>query len=408
MIPHFIAATVLVLSTASAALAGGQPGRGESLGGRDVPAARSTVRRVCVQMGVPTYRQPEAGAAVADGDAELPSRLGGGEYVQRTGRRAYGYVSVRTLKGVDVWIPERMPESGQPSLCVASGSVMRVCRTATGSQEVPVQADFAAPDAPPTAWLRRGSRVQLWGYFEERGRWTFVETHGTVGFVRSAELCHARSMPPGTQASERFKMIAAPAHPDCYQSGRERAAGEIRRIVIHNSEATLERTIALFQDCEPERPHSAHVGIDRDGTIYRFVEDKFAAFHTGGNNGGFNSSALGVELIAYNQPGAASMTPQQERALRALLRFWTRQYHITIPRDVVWNSTRSKTYNDLEFWRAPLSIHRLVSADRRTDCPNSIWANNAQGDEEFFHWRRTQLAQRPGGSTAATRDRHRH
>jgi hypothetical protein len=365
--------------------------------GREVLARTSSVRRVCVQMGVQTFRQPNRGTAIVEGDATLPARLGGGLYVVRTGRRAHGYTQVRTQKGVEVWIPDRLPQSGHPSLCAPAGSIMRVCRTDTAPQEVPVWADFAAPDAPPIAWLRRGRRVQLWGYFEERGRWSFVETGGTEGFVRSAELCHDRSTPPGTQATEHFHMIAAPANPECYQSGRERAAGEIRRLVIHNSEAPLERTIAMFQDCDPDRPHSAHVGIDRDGTLYRFVEDKFAAFHTGGtgSSGGFNSISLGVEVIAFDEAGAAAMTAPQERSLLALLRYWATQYHIAIPRSVLRNSTRSQTYNEVEYWQAPVTIHRLVSADRRTDCPRLLWPNTEAGDEAFLRWRQQHWGKRP-------------
>jgi len=194
-------------------------------------------------------------------------------------------------------------------------------------------------------------------------------------------------------------MIPAAAKPDCYQWGRERAATEIRRIIIHNSERTLESTAATFQECAPDRPTSAHVGIDRDGKIYRFVEDRFTAFHTGGivHSGGFNSMALGIEVIAYDKPGFTFMTREQERTLLDLIRFWMKEYHITIPRNVLQNSTRSKAYNDLEYWQAPVTIHRLVSADRGTDCPKFIWADSVQGDEEFFLWRRKHLGEDQGG-----------
>ena len=347
-------------------------------------------------MGVQTFRAPDQQSRIAREDIVLPSHLGGGVYVQLTGRRVSGYVQVRTLKGVEVWIQDVDPSSRQPSLCPAQGSVMRVCRNDTAPQEVPVQADFEAPDAAPVAFVKRGSPIQLWGYFEDRGRWTFVETHGRVGFVRSEELCHATSKPPRQQATEHFGMIAAPAKLDCYQFGRERAAEEIRRIVIHNSETNLQSTVAMFRECTPDHPLSAHVAIDRDGRIYRLVEDKFTAFHTGGvdNSGGFNSVSLGIEVIAYDKPGFTSMTPQQERSLLQLIRFWEKEYDITIPRNVLENSTASKSYNDLEYLQAPVTIHRLVSAERRTDCPKFIWADSVQGDEEFFLWRRTHLGRR--------------
>ncbi len=344
-------------------------------------------------MGVHTFRAPDDYSQVTANDVTLPSRLGGGLYVQLTGLHANGYVQVRTLQGIQVWVREVEPVSHNPSVCSPQGSIMRVCRKDDAPQEVPVEADFRVPDAAPVALVKRGTRIHLWGYFEDRGRWSLVETRGKVGFVRSDELCHANSKPPQVQATEHFRMITAPAKEDCYQFGRERAAAEIRRIVIHNSETTLQGTVAQFRECTPEHPVSAHVAIDRDGTMYRLVEDKFAAFHTGGteNSGGFNSISLGIEMIAAEQAELRGMTPQQERALLALIRFWSHQYHIAMPRDVLRNSALARGYNDVEYWRAPVTIHRLASAERRTDCPKFIWADSAAGDDEFFLWRRKHL-----------------
>ncbi len=372
--------------------------REQGVSGSDVLVTDTTVRRICVQMGVQTFHIPDKKAQIAIGDPILPARLGGGVYVQFTGLRQNGYVHARTLNGAGVWIPENEPESGDPSLCTAHATAMRVCRKDTPPQDVPIQADFEVEAAPPVALAKRGSLIRLWGYFEERGRWAFVETRGKVGFIRSEELCHEDFIPPSAKATERFGMIVTSAKPHCYQWRRERGANEIRRIIIHNSEKTLESTIATFQECDPERPTAAHVGIDRDGKIYRFVEDKFTAFHTGGsvNSGGFNSISLGIELIAYDKPGFTFMTPQQERSLLALVRFWAKEYNITFPQNVMENSTRSRAYYNLEFWRAPVTIHRLVSADRGTDCPKFIWADSVQGDEEFFLWRRKNLGDGTG------------
>ncbi|HSB71994.1 MAG TPA: peptidoglycan recognition family protein [Candidatus Methylomirabilis sp.] len=393
-----VLAASLVGISVSAPDAGDLPSRAQIPVGPEVAAAQATARRICVQMGVQTFRAPDNRSRIAKGDPALPPRLGGGVYVQLTGAQRNGYVQVRTLKGVDVWIPSIQSDSGNPSLCVAHASDMRVCSKDNAPQDVPVQADFEAPDAAPAAWVKRGSLIRLWGYFEERGQWAFVEAGGKVGFIRSGELCHEASAPPPSRATEQFHMILVAAKPDCYQWGRERGANEIRRIIIHNSEKSLESTAATFQECEPDRPTSAHVGIDRDGKIYRFVEDSFTAFHTGGTlySGGFNSISLGIEVIAHDKPGFTFMTPQQERSLLDLIRFWANEYRITIPQDILQNSTRFKAYNDLEYWQAPITIHRLVSADRGTDCPRHIWADSIQGDEEFFVWRRKNLAGQSG------------
>jgi hypothetical protein len=342
-------------------------------------------------MGVQTFAAPDGRARIADDDPILPARLVGGTYVQLTGLRQNGYVQVKTTKVPSLWIPETQPESGNPSLCIAHSTRMRVCRGTAAPSAVPIIADFEAETAPPVAFVPRGSLLQLWGYYEERGRWAFVETAGRMGFVKTEELCHEGSLPPGLEATKHFGMKAAPAKPDCYQWRRQRAASEIRRIIIHNSQVPLQSTIALFQECDPERPTSAHVGIDRDGQIYRFVEDRYTGFHTGANNGGFNSVSLGIEVIAFNLPGFTGMTPQQERSLLGLIRFWAKEYKITMPQHVLQNSTQSKASNDLEYWQAPVTVHRLVSADRGTDCPKFIWADTIQGDEEFFRWRQKHL-----------------
>jgi N-acetyl-anhydromuramyl-L-alanine amidase AmpD len=264
---------------------------------------------------------------------------------------------------------------------------MRVC--GDQSEPVPVFADFATTSASPVGLLTRGSLVQAWEYFEDQGRWTFVEEAGRVGFVQSSHLCHEASQPPGTEASETFNMTSALAGPGCYQQYRTRAASEIQRIVIHNSEHTLRSAIATFQNCNPSRPTSAHVAIDRDGRMYRIVEDQFAAFHTGASHGGFNAVSLGIELVASGAAGMGGMTPPQEQALVDLVRFWTRKYRIAMPPHVLANAVTAKGYADIEYWDAPVTVHRLISAGRGTDCPKFVWDDSPAGDDAFFQWRRS-------------------
>ncbi len=353
--------------------------------------AEPTVRRVCIQMGVPTYSAPDRKARIARTRTGPPSRLGGGEYVQLTGARAAGYQQVVTRERATLWIPDPDPGSGRSPLCLPPFSIMRVCPGGGATPDVPVRERFDEPTAAPIASLRRGGLVRVFEYFEDRGRWAFVEAGGRAGFVPSRDLCLDATAPPGPRATEHFGMIAAPAREECYQSNRERGASEIRRIVIHNSENTMKSAIATFQDCDPAHPTSAHVGIDREGRMYRFVEDRFAAFHTGASHGGFNAVSLGIELVAAAPPELRYMTPQQERALVALIGFWTAEYHITLPERVLANSARAKGYHDLEYWEAPVTIHRLVSATRGTDCPTFVWPDSADGDEAFFGWRRHAL-----------------
>jgi N-acetylmuramoyl-L-alanine amidase-like protein len=347
---------------------------------------KTALRRVCLPMGVPALESEPSDAAP---DVRRAPRIGGGTYVRLTGRRAHGFVEVRVLRGELKWVPETDAESSRPSLCLPQATIVRACGEPTEADGVPVFDDPAA--AVFRFHIPSGSRVQAWGYFPDAGRWTLVERDGQIGFARSEALCLAISSPPGEDATAHFHMRPSPASPNCYQAHRERGANEIRRVVIHNSEATIQRTIATFQTCDPGHPASAHVGIDRDGTMYRFVEDRYAAFHTGGYDGGFNAGSLGVEVMASGRRGSRSMTARQEHALVELIRYWSTRYRIVMPRTILSNSVRSRAYNSVEFWDAPVTIHRLISAGRRTDCPTFIWADSAKGDDAFFKWRNISL-----------------
>lgn len=361
------------------------------------PEPTPTVRRVCISAGVETYSAPRKQARIHRGTTKVPSRIGGGAYVQLTGAAIDGYQPVTLLRnGGTVWIRVTDPRSSAPTLCVPQAATMRVCgtgSTTTATATAAMHADFERPTDPPLMRIDRGTRVQLWEYFEDRGRWTFVERNGQAGFMRSEDLCHDdQQQPPGSEATTHFAMTVATAGVDCYQSHRERAAAEIRRIVIHNSENTLRSAIGTFRSCRADRPTSAHVAIDRDGRMYRLVEDRYAAFHTGGHDGGFNAVSLGIELIASGRPGETSMTPPQEASLVALVRFWMAQYHITIADRSLAASTRTRAYEDAEFWDAAVTLHRLISAGRGTDCPTFLWPDNIQGDEAFFRWRQRKFS----------------
>jgi hypothetical protein len=352
-----------------------------------VAADAPATRRVCVLQGVEAYADPNRSARLTQSTPVAPSRLGAGTYVTLDGGRANGFVRIRTLSGVVVWVPERTP-AGRASLCLPPSLVMNVCGDRDDPDGVPIRQNFATPSGPIVGRLSRGASVQAWEYFEDQGRWTFVEQDGHVGFVPSSALCHTASQPPDTEATEHFSMVAAPANSSCYQQHRTRAATEIRRIVIHNSENTLRSAIATFQHCDTSRPTSAHVAIDRDGRMYRLVEDRYAAFHTGANHGGMNAISLGIEIVASGDRGSRGMTVAQEEALVALIRFWSRKYGIEMPAHVLSNSTQTKTYADVEYWDAPITAHRFVSAGRGTDCPKFVWEDTPAGDDAFFDWRR--------------------
>lgn len=66
----------------------------------------------------------------------------------------------------------------------------------------------------------------------------------------------------------------------------------IRRIILHDTAShTAQSALAWFG--RPDSRVSAHVVIDRDGTIYRVVLDEHIAWHARGAN----RDSLGVELV---------------------------------------------------------------------------------------------------------------
>jgi N-acetylmuramoyl-L-alanine amidase len=73
-------------------------------------------------------------------------------------------------------------------------------------------------------------------------------------------------------------------------------------IVIHDTESrTAEAALSWFES--PESKVSAHYVIDRDGTVYRCVQDDARAWHAGVSElegrPDVNTFSLGVELVGF-------------------------------------------------------------------------------------------------------------
>lgn len=80
---------------------------------------------------------------------------------------------------------------------------------------------------------------------------------------------------------------------------KRKRLGQISIVVIHYTEIYFEATKKRFLDSSQEV--SAHLVIDRDGTIYRFVQDEDVAYHAGQScwQGleGVNEYSIGIELV---------------------------------------------------------------------------------------------------------------
>jgi N-acetylmuramoyl-L-alanine amidase len=101
-------------------------------------------------------------------------------------------------------------------------------------------------------------------------------------------------------------------------------------VVLHFTAASLERTLAIFMDRATEV--SAHLVIDRDGSVYELVDclngEAKRAWHAGRSRyesargperntfEGFNDISIGIELVNLN----GNIFPYTERQYAALFR----------------------------------------------------------------------------------------
>ncbi len=80
---------------------------------------------------------------------------------------------------------------------------------------------------------------------------------------------------------------------------KRKRVGQISTIVIHYTEIDWQSTKKRFLDNRAEV--SAHLVIDQDGTVYRFVQDEDVAYHAGEScwygSKGVNEYSIGIELV---------------------------------------------------------------------------------------------------------------
>lgn len=330
----------------------------------------ASVRRVCLQRGL--------GAP----------NTGGGSIVFESGAEGGGI-------GIDTLRSEHLVTS-ESALCTVREQRMRVCPAdATRPAEVLVEDSFEG--ARSAAKVSRGAALTFVEYVSGGGATkALVNVDGKARFIPAEEVCHLEAPPPTSRTTDAFKMnLSVYAGPYAF---RPRSTAAIQRVVIHNTEVPLRETMHHFGRFEANT--SAHVVIDRDGVIYRVVEDQFVAFHAGASKdglGGHNASSLGIEVVAYDAARyggdpAAGFTDAQRDAVIRLVDFWMSEYHLEIDDAVLQNRASFPGYADLEYGHAALTIHRLTKADRGTDCPRLLFPNSPEGDESFFRWREATFA----------------
>jgi N-acetylmuramoyl-L-alanine amidase/Fungal chitosanase of glycosyl hydrolase group 75 len=100
-----------------------------------------------------------------------------------------------------------------------------------------------------------------------------------------------------------------------------RNGAKITTIVVHCTEIPLKETVELFANPNSKRQVSAHYVIGRGGEIIQMVNDNERANHCKGAN----SNSIGVEHVGTKTD---TMTPAQETASVALIRWLLEQYDI--------------------------------------------------------------------------------
>ncbi|HJZ87981.1 MAG TPA: peptidoglycan recognition family protein [Polyangia bacterium] len=358
------------------------------------------IRRICLQNGI--------------------AGIGGGSIVRLQHDDGQGSLTIETLIRVRATIPAQS-DAGRSTLCEVPAGPMRVCpEDATHTGDVPVievLSDMRGGAGVPVGVVARGSDIMLWDFVHDgAGHGKAVALVGIDGqqrFIPAGEVCFAQtySIPSDVTTLLHMKtewastdpmtgtttVLPSAAAPNTY---RPRSPDTIARIVVHNTEEPFANTLSDFTS--GRNGTSAHVVIDRDGTMYRVVEDQFAAYHAGGSAdgmGNYNTTTLGVEVVAYDgsmfggQAGDANfMTDQQRTSLTSLINAWMYQYGLWLRDDIVHDTSSAPGYADLEYASAALTIHRLTKANRGTDCPRFLWDNSADGDEAFFRWREQSFA----------------
>lgn len=132
-----------------------------------------------------------------------------------------------------------------------------------------------------------------------------------------------------------------------------RNGATITSIVVHyTTSRNINGTISWFKN--PDSRVSAHYIIGRDGEIVQMVRDADKAWHCLS----FNANSIGIEHVAEPED---RLTPEQERASAALIRWLMAEYKIPA-KNVYGHQWNPNTPN-------------------RTSCPGSLWQSQSNLQE---------------------------
>jgi len=104
---------------------------------------------------------------------------------------------------------------------------------------------------------------------------------------------------------------------------------DIRYIVIHDTDATYDLTLKIFQN--PANLAAAHYVVrSSDGHVVKMISPKHVAWHAG--NWFYNMHSIGIEHIGFAGEGYAWYSEEMYQASAKLVRFLAKRYNIPLDR----------------------------------------------------------------------------
>jgi len=135
---------------------------------------------------------------------------------------------------------------------------------------------------------------------------------------------------------------------------------KITKIVIHHTQTDSFMSV-YWTFLDPKEEKSAHYVVDKDGSIYQFVNECDTAWHCGVKGHWFNQQAIGIEIV---QRDPALFTEEQYQSVAEIIIDCCQRYNLLIefPCDDRWMG-----YENAEKFNGILG-HSNISKTK-FDCP---------------------------------------
>jgi hypothetical protein len=120
----------------------------------------------------------------------------------------------------------------------------------------------------------------------------------------------------------------------------------VNYVVIHDTEGSLQGTLNIFQNPDPNTSHGslANYVVDSDGTVYQMVHDVDFTYNVG--NYWYNQRSIGIEHVGFDATGFLWYNAAQYLGSAKLVAYLLTKYNIALDHDhVVAHGTVQATHN---------------------------------------------------------------